>query len=97
MTRKILKLLNQSPNQGFNYRQIASKLTITDANGKDQIVKKLESLKAEKKVDEVERGKYKVVLNSKYYEGTLDVTSNGNAYFICDELETVEMALDTSL
>jgi len=87
LTRKILKLLNQSPNQSFNYKQISSKLALTDANAKNQIIQKLEALKSQKKVKEVERGKFKILPMDKYYIGTIDATTNGNGYFICDELE----------
>lgn len=87
LTRNILKLLNQFPTQSFNYRQISSKLKITDANGKNQIIQKLEALKAQQKVEETDRGKFKIIVSSKYFTGTLDVVSNGNAYFICDELD----------
>jgi ribonuclease R/exosome complex exonuclease DIS3/RRP44 len=86
LTRKILKVLNQNANQSFNYKQIASKLNIEDANGRNQIIKKLEALKSQEKVEEVDRGKFKVIPLSKYYIGTIDATSNGNAYFICDDL-----------
>ncbi|UMB53029.1 VacB/RNase II family 3'-5' exoribonuclease [Lutibacter sp. A64] len=86
LTRKILQLLNRDGNP-LNYKQIAAKLAISDANGRNQIIQKLEELKGQQKVEEVERGKFKVVPKDKYYIGVLDVTSNGNAYFICDELE----------
>ena len=86
LTRKILQLLNQDGNS-LNYKQIAAKLAISDANGRNQIIQKLEELKGQQKVEEVERGKFKVVPKDKYYIGTLDGTANGNAYFICDELE----------
>jgi ribonuclease R/exosome complex exonuclease DIS3/RRP44 len=86
LTRKILQLLNKDGNS-LNYKQIAAKLAITDANGRNQIIQKLEELKGQQKVDEVERGKFKVVPKDKYYTGVLDATTNGNAYFICDELD----------
>ncbi len=87
LTRKIIQLLKQSPNQSFNYRQIASKLTISDAHGKNQIIQTLGELKSHQKVEEVDRGKFKIIALDKYYIGTIDATSNGNAYFICEELE----------
>lgn len=87
LTRKILKLLNQDSKKGFNYKQIAAKLEVTDANGRNQIIQKLEELKGQKKVKEEERGKFQIVPLDKYYIGVLDGTSNGNAYFVCDELE----------
>ncbi|GGK38419.1 MULTISPECIES: ribonuclease R [Flavobacteriaceae] len=86
LTRKILQLLNKDGNS-LNYKQIAAKLDITDANGRNQIIQKLEELKGQQKVEEIERGKFKVVPKDKYYTGILDATTNGNAYFICDELE----------
>jgi len=87
LTRKLLKLLNQDPKNSFNYKQIAAKLDITDPNGRNQIIQKLEELKGQKKVEETERGKFKILPLDKYFIGTLDATTNGNAYFICDELE----------
>ncbi|MFD1292913.1 ribonuclease R [Lutibacter holmesii] len=87
LTRKILKLLNQNASNSFNYKQIAAKLDVTDANGRNQIIQKLEELKGQKKVKEEARGKFKIVPLDKYYIGVLDATSNGNAYFVCDELE----------
>jgi ribonuclease R/exosome complex exonuclease DIS3/RRP44 len=87
LTKKILKILNQSPSNSYNYKQLSSKLEITDAAGRNQIIQKLEELKGQKKIEEAERGKFKIAPASKYYIGTLDVTSNGNAYFICEELE----------
>jgi len=87
LTRKLLKILNNSPSNSFNNKQISSKLEITDAAGRNQIIQKLEELKGQKKVEEAERGKFKIAPTSKYYTGILDATTNGNAYFICDELE----------
>ena len=87
LTQKILKILNQSPNESFNYKQISSKLGLIDANGKNQIIQKLEELKGQRKVEETDRGKFKVLPLDKYYIGTIDATANGNGYFICEDLE----------
>ncbi|MGV6846352.1 MAG: ribonuclease R [Lutibacter sp.] len=87
LTRKILKFLNKYANQSFNYKQIAAKLKIDDAGGRNQIIKKLEALKIQQKITETERGKYQIIPLANYYTGTIDATSNGNAYFICEDLE----------
>ncbi len=87
LTRNILKLLNINPKNSLNYRQISSKLDISDANGRDQIIKKLQELKGQQKVEETEKGKFKVIPLDKYFTGILDVTANGNAYFICEDLK----------
>lgn len=87
LTRKIFKILNEDSNKTYNYKQIAAKLRINDTDGKTQILQKLVSLTASKKIIEVERGKYKINEDRKYHIGKLDVTSNGNAYFMSDDFE----------
>ena len=87
LTRKIIQLLQQNAISSFNYRQIASKLNITEAQGRDQIIKKLAELTALQKIEETDRGKFKIKAPSHYFIGIIDATSNGNAYFICDDLE----------
>ena len=84
---KIAKALSKNPNQSLNYKQIASQLEITSADGRNQITKKLAELLIEKKIKETERGKYQIVADNNYYIGTIDVTSRGNGYVICDDLE----------
>src|SRR6478609_1596639 len=87
-TDKILNLLSKNFNKIFNYKQIASKLDITDTEGRNQIIKDLKILKASKKIDEVEPGKFVIVESGQdYYEGTIDMTGRKTAYFICPEFE----------
>ncbi|MDY0780472.1 ribonuclease R family protein [Tenacibaculum sp. IB213877] len=87
LTRKIFKILNEDSNKTYNYKQIASKIGVVDTDGRNQIIKKLAELAANHKVVEVEKGKYKINEDRKYHVGTLDLTSNGNGYFICDDFE----------
>ncbi|CAM1354561.1 ribonuclease R [Tenacibaculum ascidiaceicola] len=87
LTRNIFKILNEDSNKNYNYKQIAAKLKVSDTDGKNQIIKKLAELTANKKIKEVDRGKYQINEDRKYHVGTLDATSNGNAYFICDDFE----------
>ena len=87
LTRNILKIYSTNPEKLFNYKQIAASLNYTDANARGQVIKKLEDLKGQGKLEEVERGKYRLVPDKNYHIGTLDLTSNGNAYFICDDFE----------
>ena len=87
LTRDIFKILNNDSSKHYNYKQIASKLGITNSDGKTQILKKLAELKETKKIKEVDRGKYQIIIDEKYHIGTLDITSNGNGYFISDDFE----------
>ncbi|TDO83884.1 RNAse R [Flavobacterium chryseum] len=83
---KIIKILSQSPNKSFNYKQIGAKLELDDTNSRNQIIKDLKILAASKKIIESEPGKYLVKAESQdYYEGTIDMTSRKTAYFICPD------------
>ena len=87
LTRNIFKILNEDSDKHYNYKQIAGKLDISDTDGKTQILKKLAELKEIKKIKEVDRGKYQIVIDKKYHIGTLDITSNGNGYFVSEDFE----------
>ena len=87
LTRNIFKILNEDSSKFYNYKQIAAKMGITDTDGKTQILQKLVELKAKKKIKEIDRGKFQINEDRKYFIGTLDVTRSGNAYFISDDFE----------
>lgn len=87
LTRNIFKILNENSEKSYNYKQIAAKMGISDTDGKTQILQKLVELTASKKIVETDRGKYQINEERNYHIGTLDVTSNGNAYFMSDDFE----------
>jgi ribonuclease R/exosome complex exonuclease DIS3/RRP44 len=87
LTKNIFRILNEDSSKFYNHKQIAAKLKISDTDGKTQIVKKLAELTAIKKVKEIERGKFQINEDRKYSLGTLDITSNGNGYFMTDDYE----------
>jgi ribonuclease R/exosome complex exonuclease DIS3/RRP44 len=87
ITKNIFRILNEDSTKSYNHKQVAAKLKISDTDGKNQIIQKLAELTATKKVIEVERGKFKINADRKYSIGTLDITSNGNGYFISDDYE----------
>ncbi|MDO6801029.1 ribonuclease R [Wenyingzhuangia sp. 1_MG-2023] len=88
LTRKVFKVLNENSNKALNYKQIAAALDLEDHGSKQQLLLKLEELKAQKKIIEQDRGKYLLDATKNYHIGTLDLTSTGNAYFICDDFES---------
>jgi ribonuclease R/exosome complex exonuclease DIS3/RRP44 len=87
LTKNIFKILKEDTSKQFNYKQIAAKLHVTDTEGKNKIIQKLAELTAAKKLKEVDRGKYQVNEERKYSVGKLDITSNGNGYFITEDYE----------
>ena len=53
----------------------------------NQIIKKLNELLAKKEIEEVERGKYKAIVNTEYHVGKLDMAARGSGYIISDDFD----------
>ena len=87
LTNTILSILKKERNQTFNYKQIAAKLGVNDASSRNQIIKKLHDLVGKKEIEEVERGKYKAIINTEYHSGILDLSGRGNGYIISDDFD----------
>lgn len=85
LSNTILSILKKERNQTFNYKQIAAKLGVNDASSRNQIIKKLRDLQGKNEIEEVERGKFKAVVNAEYHTGILDLAARGNGYIISDE------------
>ncbi|NMH28407.1 ribonuclease R [Flavobacterium silvaticum] len=87
-THKIEKVLSRNANKAFSYKQIAAILEVDDTKSRNQIIKDLKLLAAQKKIIESEPGKYLIkAVSQDYYEGTIDMTSRKTAFFICPEFE----------
>jgi len=88
-SEKILKILSQNANKTFNYKQIGAVLELNDTKSRNEIIKDLKILAAQKVIIESDPGNYLVkAVSQDYYEGTIDMTSRRTAYFICDEFES---------
>ena len=87
-SEKILKILSQNANKSFNYKQLCAILELDDTKSRNEIIKDLKILAAQKVIIESEPGSYLVkAISQDYYEGKLDMTSRRTAFFVCDELE----------
>lgn len=87
LTNTILSILKKDRNQSFNYKQIAAKLGVNDASSRNQIIKKLHALTAQKEIEEVERGKFKAIITAEYHTGVLDLSTKGSGYVISDDFD----------
>jgi len=85
--QNLLQFLTNNESQAYNYKQLAFQLNIVDDYNRGQLKKLLDNLVYSKQIKEVSRGKFKITHQSHYYEGILDVTLTGRAFFMCDELE----------
>jgi ribonuclease R len=86
-TKSIIEVLFKNPNKPLNYKQIASALNLTNRIDVELLVKNINVLLADKKISEVDRGKYKINATNDYMVGIADLTSSGSAYIVIDGLE----------
>lgn len=87
LTNTILSILKKDRNQSFNYKQIAAKLGVNDASSRNQIIKTLAKLATKQEIQQVERGKFKAVINTEYHTGILDMSAKGSGYIISEDFE----------
>lgn len=87
VSRSILDILRKDPEKTFNYKQIAAKLNVDDPSNRNKIIRTLAQLAAKKKIEEVERGKFRITESMDYYQGILDMTAKGSGYVVVEELE----------
>ena len=83
----ILKLLRSHRSKTYNYKQIAAHLNVNDSHSRNQIIKKLQLLKSKNEIEEVERGKFKALINTDYHTGIIEVNAKGSGYVICDAFD----------
>ena len=87
-SEKILKILSQNANKSFNYKQICAVLELNDTKSRNEIIKDLKILAAQKVIIETDPGSYLVkAISQDYYEGKIDMTSRKTAYFVSPDFE----------
>jgi len=88
ITRGIFTVLEKNPKQKFNYKEIAAKIGVTDAQDRNLLIKRLVQLKETKRIIEEGRGRYTVAASTKtYHTGTVDITGRGNAYIVVEGMD----------
>ncbi|WP_027138060.1 ribonuclease R [Gaetbulibacter saemankumensis] len=87
LSNTILSILKKERNKTFNYKQIAAILGVNDASSRNQIIKKLRDLQGKKEIEEVDRGKFKAIVNTEYHTGVLDLSGKGTGYVICEDFD----------
>ena len=87
LTNTILSILKKEREQSFNYKQIAAKLGVNDASSRNQIIKTLAKLAAKQEILQVDRGKFKAVVNTEYHTGILDMSAKGSGYIVSEDFE----------
>jgi ribonuclease R/exosome complex exonuclease DIS3/RRP44 len=87
LTNTILSILKKDRTQTYNYKQIAAKLGVNDASSRNQIIKTLAKLATKQEILQVDRGKFKAVVNTEYHTGILDMAAKGSGYIISEDFD----------
>ena len=87
VTNNILSILRKDTGKTFNYKQIAAKMGVDDPTNRNKIIRTLAQLAAKKKIEEVDKGKFKLSSSVDYYTGFLDMTAKGSGYVVVKELD----------
>ena len=88
----ILKTFATNPFQPLNYKQIASRLGITDKGSKEMIKNHLQQMFENEIIEQTDRGKYKLnpkyltsnIVPEHYVIGIVDMKQTGKAYVTCE-------------
>ena len=87
LKEQVISIISKSPEKGYNYKQIAKKLNITDGPSRGMISDLLNSLTKQGQLQEVYRGKYRMKQSRGYITGTVDMTRMGYGFIKSDEME----------
>ncbi len=87
LTEQILAAFSKSPDQAFNYKQIAKRINITDTAEKQMVSDILRDLTKQGSVQELFHGKYRAKQTRGYITGTVDMTRQGYGFINTEDLE----------
>jgi ribonuclease R len=83
----IMGVMSKNPKQTFNYKQLASRLQITDKEEKRALSEALLRMKKDGLAEERNHGKYVLKDIGGYVTGTIDLTKFGYAFVLSEESE----------
>jgi len=87
LINKILQVFNEEPGRSLNYKQLAGLLHIKDNETKRLINSCLIELANTDDLKEIHRGKFKLKTKGAYITGRVDLTAQGSAYIVSDEID----------
>jgi ribonuclease R len=87
LTQQILGTLTKSPDQGFNYKQIAKRLNVGDSPTRQMIAEILRELTKAGSLQEVHFGKFRLKVTHGYITGTVDMTRMGYGFISSDDMD----------
>lgn len=91
--RRLQKIFRENPKKAYNYKQLAALIGATSTQDRNNIIRSLHELKANKTLVEKKKGAFLWNGgNHLYDEGILEITSSGNGYVVIEEGEDIFIA-----
>jgi len=87
LKQRVVSAYQRYPNMSMNYRQAAKKMGVNDSETRQRIPELLGELKAEKILEEVQSGQFRLNYEIGCVIGKVDMTAHGYAYIISPESE----------
>ena len=87
LKRDIIQLVQSGSTQGYDYKEIAARLNLTEPSGRNAIIKALQELEKRGVVKELESGRYTMKAELAAYEGVVQINLQGNGYVLVPDLE----------
>ncbi len=101
LLKAIYGIFKAHPTKPFNYKQLSKQLKqfdeefseliftndINENELRDEILKVCNLLMLEEKIEELGTGRYRLIPESKFVEGIIEITSTGAAYVVNDDFE----------
>lgn len=85
--KEILHFLRVNHERSYNYKQIAAGTGLKGEVAHSRLIEILDEMAEQKKVNQVERGKYSVSMRQKLQQGKLEVTRDGYGFVVLEEGE----------
>ncbi len=87
LTNKILSVFSEDAGRQLNYKQLARLMHIEDNESKKLLNSCLVEMAAREELEEVSRGKFRLVTKGAYIIGKVDLTAKGSAYIVSDQID----------
>jgi ribonuclease R len=81
----IMGVFGRNPRQIYNYKQISKLLFINDKSRRAIVNRTLDELVAQKHLEQLEPGKYRMLARAGYRTGTIDMTQHGYGFLVSED------------
>jgi len=81
----IMGVFGRNPKQTYNYKQISKLLFFNDKYRRAVVTRTLDELVAQKQLEQVEPGKFRMLKRAGYRTGTVDMTHHGYGFLVSED------------